>query len=234
VQGFLPFFPFFLALLRSIISFISLYCKVLILFQEALFILEITEEKLGKWKYLTEGRLCYPQEYLVAMFNENPSQAVRDFRIINYLDVKRIRSVLENGNIYVPLHNLEDFIKNERLSFGQDSMCNYCESGAFNICVDEHMSVPSYMMRELRLTPPVTGIPELLGGNIVFDGWESTGLDKICDEKELSPIREIHNSGLADTFHKIGQKDEYERPYPEKPALYRNKRGILIARDAVR
>jgi len=198
------------------------------------FVLEITEKKLKKWKYLTEGRLSYLQEDLVILFNENPSQAVRDFRKIIEMDVEKVRKVLENGNLYVPLHNLEDFLKNKNLSFGQDSMCNYCESGAFHISIDEKQSLPGLMMREMRLTPPVAGIPELLGGNIVFDGWESSGLNKICDKKELSPIREIHNSGLADTFHKIGQKDEYKGPYPEKPALHRNKRGILIARDAVR
>ncbi len=198
------------------------------------FVLEINEEKLSKWKYLVSGRLKYLQEDFERIFNENPVQAIKDFRKIVSMDVVEIRKTLESGNLFVPLHNLEDFIKNKSLSFGQDSMCNYCESGAFNIIVGEDRAIASHMMRELELYPPVSGVPELLGGNIVFDGWEEGDLSYLCDDSEFSPIMEIHNSGLADTFHKLGQKEEHKGPYPEKPALHRNKRGILIERDAVR
>ncbi len=198
------------------------------------FILEINEEKLEKWKYLISGRLYYLQEDFERIFKENPVQAIKDFRKIVSMDVVEIRKTLEGGNLFVPLHNLEDFIKNKSLSFGQDSMCNYCESGAFNIVINEDRAIASRMMRELKLYPPVSGIPEQLGGNIVFDGWENGDLSYLCNETEYSPIMEIHNSGLADTFHKLGQKEEHKGPYPEKPALHRNKRGILIERDAVR
>ncbi|GEM_PF-5513619 len=198
------------------------------------FIMDLTIDKVEKWKYLIAGRLSYLHEDLVRLFRENPGVARRDFQKIITKNVIEIRETLEGGNLYVPLHNLDDFVKNKELSFGQDSMCNYCESGALNISIGEERAIASRMVQEFHLYPPVAGIPELLGGNIVFDGWESDNLDELIREEDFSPIREIHNSGLADTFHKIGQKDEHKGPYPEKPALHRNKRGILIERDAVR
>jgi len=70
---------------------------------------------------------------------------------------------------------------------------------------------------------------------VVFNGYEDAGaLKEIIDENELDDIREVHNSGSTDTFHKIGQKNEYRGPYPDKPALHKNKRGITIEREAIR
>ena len=168
------------------------------------------------------------------LFSENPQYAFNLIAELLTTPIKKIEALMNRYHLEIPLRNMADFLKNVRLSFTQDTICNYCESNALNIIINNG-DIATKIIKEWKLHPDLTGIPQLLGGNIVFNAFEKLDtLRKIIDENELDNLIEIHNSGLTDTFHKIGQKNEYRGPYPDKPALHRNKRGITIERDAIR
>ncbi len=188
----------------------------------------------NKFLALTKGDLSYLRNDFREMFSRNPQYAFNLVKKLMETRISRIESLMKRYHLKIPLRNMPDFLDNVRLSFSQDTICNYCESNALNIVINGN-DVASKVVKQWKLHPDPTGIPQLLGGNIVFNGFESLAtVKKLVNERELDNLIEIHNSGLTDTFHKIGQKNEYRGPYPDKPALHRNKRGITIEREAIR
>ena len=191
-------------------------------------------EIIEKFLLLTEGALSYLREDFKEIFSHNPQYAFDLLKELLQTEISKIKSIMSRYRLKIPLRNMSDFLKNVRLSFTQDTICNYCESNALNIIIQGN-DISTKIVKSWLLHPDPTEIPQLLGGNIVFNGFEPIEtLKEIIDENELDDLIEIHNSGLTDTFHKIGQKNEYRGPYPDKPALHRNKRGITIERDAIR
>ena len=188
------------------------------------------KDVISRFILLTKKSLSYLREDFRILFSENPQYAFNLIAELLTTPIKKIEALMNRYHLEIPLRNMADFLKNVRLSFTQDTICNYCESNALNIIINNG-DIATKIIKEWKLHPDLTGIPQLLGGNIVFNAFEKLDtLRKIIDENELDNLIEIHNSGLTDTFHKIGQKNEYRGPYPDKPALHRNKRGITIER----
>ena len=61
-------------------------------------------------------------------------------------------------HLEIHLRNMADFLKNVRLSFAQDTICNYCEYNALNIIINNG-DVATKIVKEWKLYPDPTGIP---------------------------------------------------------------------------
>lgn len=92
------------------------------------------------------------------LFSKNPQYAFNLITELLNTQIKKIEALMNWYHLEIPLRNMADFLKNVRLSFAQDTICNYCESNALNIIINNG-DVATKIVKEWKLYPDPTGIP---------------------------------------------------------------------------